>query len=275
LSGIGVIFGTEYAGIQYVEPALLDARRVKDKLVDIDIKTFAAKKDMLDEAKKAPNGERTRVIVVSAKTLWRPDWVVDAERVGRVRKGEVRLVFVGEPQHARIWASDSTVLKRVLPQIKIVRLRPWTRSYLGSRIESMQLPLELVDRIRDATGGWSEIVGPLVNRIAEKPSDSSSLTAAEAKRLIDAPNVFEGLGDPPDLLGFLRELAIYTNGSTISPSEFQYLCTSDGRNISPRTLGVYCDLLGIMSFPYDGAAVLGGRRVDLNPLAHAVLLQSE
>jgi predicted kinase len=110
VSGIGVIFGTEYAGIRYVEPALLDARRVKDKLVDIDIKTFAAKKDMLDEAKKAPKGERTRVIVVSAKTSWRPDWVVDAERVGRVRKGEVRLVFVGEPQHARIWAAQASVL---------------------------------------------------------------------------------------------------------------------------------------------------------------------
>jgi len=93
---VGVVFGTECAGIRFVEAALLDARRAKDKLVDVEVKTYQTKKEMLDDAKRAPK----RVIVVSSKTPWRPDWVVEAERIGRVRKGEVRLIFVGDPVQA-------------------------------------------------------------------------------------------------------------------------------------------------------------------------------
>jgi hypothetical protein len=38
--GIGVVFGTTYAGIKYVEAALLESRRAKDQMVDIDLKVF-------------------------------------------------------------------------------------------------------------------------------------------------------------------------------------------------------------------------------------------
>jgi hypothetical protein len=184
----------------------------------------------------------------------------------------VRLVFVGQPAHARIWAGDAVILKRVLPQIKIIRLRPWSRSYLGSRIESIQLSVDLVDQARMATGGWSEVISPLIERIGEKPSEAKALVALEAKRLAGLPNILELLGVPPDLIGFYRDLAAYSEGSTITPSDFQYLCTSDGRNISPRVLSVYSDLLGIMSFPSDPTSAQGLRRVDLNPLVQAVLL---
>jgi hypothetical protein len=272
--GIGVVFGTEFAGIRYVEAALLDAKRVRDKLVDIDLKSFDSKNDMLDEARKPPKSDRPKVIVVSASTAWRPNWVVEAERIGRIRKGEVRLVFVGEPGHARVWAADSVVLKRVLPQIKVIRLRPWSRSYLGSRIESLQLPVELVDRIRDATGGWSETIGPLIERIGEKPSEANALIASEAQRLAATPNIMTLIGISSDLVGFYRDLAAYSEGSTITLSDFQYLCTSDGRNISPRVLSIYSDLLGIMSFPPDPSSGQGHRRIDLNTLAQAVLLSA-
>src|SRR5262249_48345300 len=132
--GIGVVFGTECAGIRYVEAALSDASRSKDKLVDVELRTYENKKDMLDEAKRPPKAGRPRVIVVSSMTAWRPDWVVEAERVGRVRKGDVRMVFVGDSKHASKWSGDVTLLKRVLPQIKLVKLRPLSRSYLGTRL---------------------------------------------------------------------------------------------------------------------------------------------
>jgi hypothetical protein len=261
------------AGIRYVEAALMDARRTKDKLVDVELKTFTAKKEMLDEAKRTSKAQRPRVVVISSNTPWRPDWVVEAERVGRVRRGDVRLVFVGGTQHARAWAYESAVLKRVLPQIKIVKLRSWTRSYLGSRIESLQLPGELVDRILHSTGGWSETAGPLMARITQKPTEAFSLVAAEADHLLASPDVLEKLGIPMDLVGFFRELAEYADGSMITTTDFQFLCTSDGRSISPRVVSVYSDLLGIVSFPLDQTSGQGHRKVDLNPLAHAALLR--
>jgi hypothetical protein len=243
-------------------------------LIDIELKTFDAKKTMLDEVRKPAKSDKPRVVVVSAATPWRPDWVVDAERIGRIRKGETRLVFVGQPSHARIWVSDSVVLKRVLPQIQVIKLRPWARSYLGSRLESLQLPIDLIDQIRAATGGWSEFVAPLMDRIGERPSEANALVAQEAARLRQS-ELLDKLGIPTDLTDFFRELAAYSEGSTITSSDFQYLCTSDGRNIAPRAVGTYSDLLGILSFPPDTSSARGQRRVDLNPLAAALLRQTD
>jgi hypothetical protein len=112
-------------------------------------------------------------------------------------------------------------------------------------------------------------------RITQKPAEATLLVGAEADRLTTSPDVLEKLGIPRDLVGFFRELAAYADGSTITTADFQFLCTSDGRNISPRVVGVYSDLLGIISFPPDQTSGQGHRKVDLNPLAHAALLRRE
>ncbi|MCA6101601.1 RNaseH domain-containing protein [Bradyrhizobium australafricanum] len=273
--GIGVVFGTPCAGIHYVESALKDSSRVKDGLVEIELRTYEAKKDLIEDARRASKTGQPRVLVVSLDTPWRPDWVVEAERVGRIRKGEVRVVFLGGPEHATAWSSDITVLKRVMPQIKTVRLRPVTRSYLGARLESLQLSGDLVARIIKATGGWSETVGPLLSRISERPAQASSLIDADAESLPASSALFERLGIPPELEKFFRELAQYADGSTITFKDFQYLCSSDGRSISPSVLAVYSDLLGIISFSPDHSGNRSLRKVDLNPLVHAALLRSE
>jgi hypothetical protein len=162
----------------------------------------------------------------------------------------------------------------VLPQIKIVKLRPWTRSYLGNRIISLHLPGERIDDILKATGGWSQTAGPLLTRIAEKPTQASALIEQERETILGSSDLLERLGIPKDLLEFFRELATFYDGSTITAADFQYLCSSDGRKISPQKVGVYADLLGILSFPPD-QTVQGHRKVDLNPLVHAALLRPE
>ncbi|QIO36948.1 hypothetical protein [Bradyrhizobium sp. 1(2017)] len=244
-------------------------------MVDVEIKNYGSKKDMLDDVKKSTKGTRaSKVIVVSPETPWRPEWVVEAERASRVRKGEVRLIFVGDPAHAEEWSRDRTVLQRVLPQIKIVKLRPWARSYLGSRLESLQLSGDLVDRIFRATGGWSEIAGPLLSRIAEDGRRAPDLVEREKETVLSSTDLLDRLGIPRQLIGFYRDLAAYADGSTITTTDFQSLCTFDGRNISPRVVGIYSDLLGIISFPPDQSGQ-GIRKVDLNPLVHAALLRPE
>jgi hypothetical protein len=273
--GVGVVFGTECAGIRFVEAALLDARRVKDKLVDVEIKDYESKKEMLDDVKRAAKSQRiSKVVVISPKTAWRPDWVVEAERVGRVRKGEVRMIFIGDPGHAEEWSKDRTVLNRVLPQIKIIKLRPWAKSYLGNRVESLHLSGDLVDSIFEETGGWSEIAGPLLTRIGEDTNHATALIAKEKEVALASPGLLDRLGIPRELVGFFRELAEYSDGSTVTTTDFQSLCTFDGRKISPRVVGIYSDLLGIISFPPDQSGQ-GNRKVDLNPLVRAALLRSE
>ncbi|MDA9420930.1 RNaseH domain-containing protein [Bradyrhizobium sp. CCBAU 53380] len=273
--GIGVVFGTEWAGVRFVEAALMDAERTKDGLVEVEPRTYEGKKDFFDDAKRSSRSGRPRVLVVSSKTPWRPDWILDAERLGRVRKGEVRIVFVGDPLHASVWSENTAVLKRIRPQIKLARLRPVTRSYLGSRLESLQLSGDLMDRIIEATGGWSETVGPLLARIAERPSQATALIDADKQTLLAAPSLYERLGIQPELVAFFRELAQYAHGSVITYRDFQHLCTTDGRKIVPSVLAVYSDVLGIISFSPDQSGNRSLHKVDLNPLVLAALLKPE
>ncbi|WP_316158730.1 MULTISPECIES: RNaseH domain-containing protein [unclassified Bradyrhizobium] len=273
--GIGVVFGTECAGVRFVEAALMDAERTKDGLIEVDPRTYEGKKDLFDDAKRPSRSGRPRVLVVSPTTPWRPDWIFEAERLGRVRKGEVRIVFVGDPLHASAWSEDSALLRRIRPLVKLVKLRPVARSYLGSRLESLQLSSDLMDPIIDATGGWSDAVGPLLARISERPSQASALIASEKQTLLAAPGLYGKLGIPPELVSFFRELAQYADGSVITYRDFQHLCTSDGRKISPSILAVYCDVLGIISFSPDQSGNRGLHKVDLNQLVHAALLRPE
>ncbi|RXH29337.1 hypothetical protein XH84_22910 [Bradyrhizobium nanningense] len=273
--GIGVVFGTEYAGVRYVEAALMDAERTRDGLVEVEPRTYETKKDLFDDAKRQSRSGKPRVLVVSSKTHWRSDWILEAERLGRVRKGEVRIVFVGDQIHASAWSKDTALLKRIQPQIKLARLRPVTRSYLGGRLESLQLSGDLVDRILQATGGWSETVGPLLRAISDQPSQASVLIDVEKQTVLGSPGLYDRLGIPAELVSFFRELAQYADGSVITYRDFQHLCTTDGRKIVPGVLAVYCDVLGIISFSPDQSGNRGLHKVDLNPLVHAALLRSE
>ncbi len=69
-SGVGVVFGTDLAGIRFVETALLDARRAKDKTMDVEVKTYDGKKEMLEDIKHPSKNQRVpKVIVVSGRPL--------------------------------------------------------------------------------------------------------------------------------------------------------------------------------------------------------------
>jgi hypothetical protein len=162
-----------------------------------------------------------------------------------------------------------------LPQIKIVKLRPWSRSFLGTRVDAIQLPGDLVDRIYEKTGGWNEIVDPLMTRISDKPSEVAALVSAASQDAVSSPALLPDLGISQDLLGFFKELALYADGSTITTTDFQYLCTSDGRGISSGIVGTYSDLLGILSFPPNQGGEQVHRKVDLNPMVLAALLRTE
>ena len=266
--GVAVVFGSAIAGIQLVEPALLDARRIKDGLVRAELRTFASKRDLLAETKRIAKG----VLVVTSATIWHPDWVVEAERIDKIRNGQLRVVFVGDPKHAKIWSSDTMLHKRALPQVKIVRLRPWTRSFLGGQIDALQLGHELVDRIIDATGGWNEVTDPLMAQIAERPREAQALVAAAAEKALASKSLLADLGLPEEQADFFRELAAYAKGSTITSADFVSLCTWEGRKFDPKQVGAYGDLIGLFSYPFERADEPAAQHeFKMNPLALAAL----
>jgi hypothetical protein len=128
----------------------------------------------------------------------------------------------------------------------------------------------------------SEIVSQLlfeVQRCDEDPladdtRHTPDLIKQEREAVLTSSDLLDRLGIPQQLIGFYRDLAAYADGSTITTTDFQSLCTFDGRNVSPRVVGIYSDLLGIISFPPDQSGQ-GIRKVDLNPLVHAALLRPE
>ena len=174
---VSVVFGSAAAGVRLVESALVSGRRSRDGYLDVEVKTFSSKKEFQDNAKAPIRTGRPKVLVLSSASSWKPEWVLETERL-LVRNRSLRVIFVGGPKHAEEWASDPVTRKRDLPSVRTVKLRPWTRSFLASRMEEKQVDPELLDEIRTATGGWCEFLDPLLDQIA----DVSALDAGPKSR---------------------------------------------------------------------------------------------
>lgn len=91
--GIGVVFGTECAGVRYVEAALMDAERTRDALVEVEPRTYDSKKGPL-RRRKAPvsfrSATRARGVFENAMAL-RLDTRSGAARARAEGRGEDRL----------------------------------------------------------------------------------------------------------------------------------------------------------------------------------------
>jgi hypothetical protein len=264
-----IIFGNKHAGIDLVEAALLTSRRVRDREIEIDIKSFATKKEFLDNARKPISAGSTRLLVLISKSSWTPDWVVEAERLALIREGQLRIIFIAGPKHAQECAGDPVMRRRELPNVRRVKLRPWSRTFLMSRMEELQVSMDLMEDMLDATGGWNELIDPLLNQIADAPGDARAKISQMKERNLASLELLQALGVPIDLSGFMKTLAAYIGGPPITSKDFQDLCTEE--KVDPKVVGTYGDLVGIFSFPPDEGNEHPHRRVEFNPLALAAL----
>jgi hypothetical protein len=271
---VSVIFGSPAAGVRLVESAIMSARRPRDGHLDVEVKTFSSKKEFQDNAKTPIRTGRPKVLVLSSASSWKPEWVFETERFPLVRSGSLRVVFVGGPKHAEEWASDPITRRRDLPNVRTVKLRPWTRSFLAARMEEKQVDPELLDEIRRATGGWCEFLDPLLDQIADVSAiDAGPKISATHEKALRSGTILDDLGVTPDFGGFMRTLANYADGSMVTTKDFQDLCEDE--KLDPKVVGAYGDLVGIFSFPPDEGGDRLNRPVDLNPLALAALIKME
>lgn len=271
---VSVVFGCPAAGIGLVEAALVSGRRARDRQVDVEVKSFPGKKEFLDNARAPVRSGLTKVLAVSSSCSWTPEWVVEAERLPMARNGSLRIVLIGGPRHAYEWASDPVLRKLDLPNVRRVKLRPWTRSFLATRMEECQVDPDLLDEVRHATGGWSEIVDPLINLIADiSVAEARAKIALARQAAVASKSTPYELGVPPDLSDFMRMLAQYADGSTVTTKDFQDLCHEE--KLDPKVVGTHSDLVGLLLFPPDEGGDHLHRSVDFNPLALATLTEPE
>jgi hypothetical protein len=270
---IAVVFGCPAAGIGLVEAALATTRRARDGQIDVQIKSFSSKKEFLEHANSLNGGPETKVLVLTSGSAWTPEWALESERVKLVRDGGLRIVFVGGPKQAYSWASDPLLQKHDLPNVRRTKLRPWTRSFLAARLEGLQLNLELMTDLRSATGGWNELIDELVNQIGECTLSDAKTKIAEARdQALASRSIVTDLGVLEELNGFMRTLAAYANGSTITVKDFQDLCADE--KVDPNVVGTYGDLIGLFSFTPTTSTEHLHRNVELNQIALAALTQA-
>ena len=122
--------------------------------------------------------------------------------------------------------------------------------------------------------GWNELIDPLINQLEGLTALEAQRKIADAhSRVLASPTLLSDLGVSDDLTGFLRTLAAYAHGSTITIKDFRDLCESE--HVDPKVVGTFGDLVGLFSFSPDEGLEHSLRRMDINAFALAALTRPE
>src|SRR5207249_3601643 len=104
-------------------------------------------------------------------------------------------------------------------------------------------------------------------------SEAKGKITSARNEVLASTSLLADLGVQEDLTGFMRTLAAYAEGSTITAKDFQDLCADE--KVDARVVGNYSDLVGLLSFAPDEGAEHLHRRVELNQIALAALTRTE
>jgi hypothetical protein len=265
-----VIFGAPIAGINNVHAAIETSRSVIERVVEVELRGWRTKEDLLSTLRKI-RGSTVRIVIVDCTTQWTPDWVSEAQSLPSVAHGHARPVFIGDPSHAFAWAC-SPMCSANLPRLKVMTLRPWTRSYLAVRLDALNaLRPNMIDRIAKATGGWNEPCHALFKAATMTPAKIVKLIEDSASEVIADAGLFVRLGVRSDLIPVLRNLAPWADDDALSTEYFEAICRNEQDLADPAVIGNYANYVGLLSLSRDEAGKLLDLRVEMNPLAIAAL----
>lgn len=112
----------------------------------------------LDKQFKRRANEGVTIMFVPASVPWTADWVSAARaKVSALKSisSFVSVVFHADPERLWTLAEPSSFDSLSEPWLSVL---PWTRSFVRKWLEELQLPVDLVDRLRDATGYWGGLL---------------------------------------------------------------------------------------------------------------------
>jgi hypothetical protein len=143
-------------------------------IVQMEIRGWRDRSDLIAQIRSAKKNDVLKIMVVTNQTEWTPDWVTEASKQANVAKGLVRPVFIGGAKHALTWSSAHPLGTKTPSRVRIELLRPWARSYLASRLYSIDaLRSPLVDKILQLTGGWNDPCQTLATHDAQQGGDKA------------------------------------------------------------------------------------------------------
>ncbi|MDJ0388289.1 RNaseH domain-containing protein [Roseomonas sp. E05] len=155
---VGVVFGNALSDVGLVGAALASADHVRSSdgsAIGVTPRIFTECDDLLDAVRLAGRSSDNSLLVVDIKSRWDSGWVnkVTANRI--VRAGQVRVVFVGGPEHAFAWLSDPHT-QRLPPQVSVLGLAPWSDAMTASHLlEDGLSPQALARELTEALGGFN------------------------------------------------------------------------------------------------------------------------
>jgi hypothetical protein len=131
------------------------------------------------------------VVIVSNSVNWRPEWVRGISEMKALRSGKIRVVFIGGPGHARLWAKAGPKSSR----FDTVTLEPWRKIEIFTHLKQSHHddPETAAQDILTRTGGWNSALSKV---FLDHEIDISSLEKCllEAEKELETHLTKEGFG---------------------------------------------------------------------------------
>lgn len=111
---------------------------------------------------KTPTGKKA-IVVVPAAISWTSHWVRTATLSKPVARGDVKLVFVGGPEHAASVFEDKE-LATLTSHVDVVPLEPWSTAYFNDVVNKLNVvTVQKFETCVNAYGGWNMPMWQLVH----------------------------------------------------------------------------------------------------------------
>jgi hypothetical protein len=233
--------------------------------------------DLMDSVRQInlKNTERP-LFVVDSKSEWDGSWVEQVLRSRPVREGRLRLAFVGGPQHALRWVTD-TRFRPAPPQVRTMLLEPWSDELVDHRLLGENLPPEQFrEALRRATGGFNR---PMCQAFSGSSGNRDRFAArmkALGERLLADAGRFADLGLVPPMDEVFRLIVEFAGeGGYITPYEIAegvLASVPSAEHMAGQQVADFGVLMGLLlPEPLQTGDGEDLRPHALNPLAAAVL----
>ena len=266
-----MVFGTAISNVEHVHTALETSHTalgINKRNVQMEIRGWRDRSDLITQIRSAKKNDILKIIVVTNQTEWTPDWVIEASKQANVAKGIVRPVFIGGPKHALSWSNAHPLGTKTPSRVRIELLRPWARSYLASRLNSIDaLRSPLVDKILQLTGGWNDPCQTVFSSVNSGSQVES--TATDVISSLKKNDAFGRFGVPVDLLEAFKALSVWCPDGS-STSDVADVLRDVSTGLDAKALLRFGSLVGILALKIDPS---DPKRefIEMNVLARDIL----
>lgn len=271
-----LIFGNALSDIGMVTGALSSAsssREDKRGTGHVTARSFQSMDAMLKDLKGPLPGEPAALLVVHDASPWNAAWVEGALRARSVREGKVRLIFVGQPEHALDWVRDPSS-KALSKEVKIVPLQTWSTTLADHFLHQEHLdPMHFRASLQAATGGFNRLMQQLFTTggTVNAKSLATRLENTAVRRRRD-PALPGELGLAGAMYDIFKAVAVYTEGDITAYEIGEGPVAELGANLAGQQVVDFGVMMGLLEAQGAGSARdEDSRPYRLNALARSLL----